>query len=529
MWPQAVAVKPAKAGAWEADLGLDELVNSLSTDRRYSPYIRQALAALNTDAEVLRWRQAVMTDLLQNPALVESLLDLLPRFANLRQNTGMGNSRQRNLLLETSDRLAELDIYTELVSDLHALLKNVPLKSAALIDIRTNLAALLENPNFQELRQQLQELRGPLENITSLTIGINLDLELRPSSAVLLSINGYAFGEPASFLEKLIGVRMSDMDETGIAPLNHLPQDREIRFLTPLFQDLDRLMTQIAQPIARALNRYTRVSSGALANLEYEVAFFCAAARFAQNLSQRGVPFCLPEIAPVDSRITEIDGLVNVLLCVRPEQPISSDAAFNDDGRIAILTGPNSGGKTTYLRAVGLAQVMFQAGVFVPARGARISPVDRILTHFPALENRQQGRLAEEAGRLREIFQQATPNSLVLLNETFSSTASGEALYLAQDILCGLRALGVRAVYATHLVELAERIEELQKTVAGDSDFFSLVAGVQFDDSGQAAPTFEIQRGLPLGRSYAQEIARRHGISLEQILALRDDGAQAGT
>lgn len=528
MWPPGAKVKQPLSGAWEADLGLDELVNALTSDRRYIPFIRHTLAALISDETVIRWRQAVIADFIHNPPLVESIQTLLPRFASLRHNPSLMGNRQRNLLLETSDRLSELDLYTALVADIHGALENAKLESSALAEIRGHLAVLLDNPHFQELRQQLHELRSPLENIRSLTVGINLDLELKPLSAVLLAINDESFGEPASFLERVIGLRNSDIEENGIAPLHHLPQDREMRFLTPLFQDLDRLMTQVAQPIARALTRYARLSSASLANLENELAFFTAAAHMAQSLSQRSIPFCLPEIAPPDSRLIEVQALMNILLCAKQAQPVASDAQFNQQGRIAVLTGPNSGGKTTYLRAVGLAQAMFQAGLFVPARHASMSPVDTILTHFPALENRQQGRLAEEAGRLREIFQKITPQSLVLLNETFSSTAAGEAMYLAQDILCGLRALGVRAIYATHLVELAEHISELQSMVAGESDFFSLVAGVRFDDAGQAVPTFQITRGLPLGRSYAEEIARRHGISLEQILALRDNSPQPG-
>jgi DNA mismatch repair ATPase MutS len=148
-----------------------------------------------------------------------------------------------------------------------------------------------------------------------------------------------------------------------------------------------------------------------------------------------------------------------------------------------------------------------------------MSPVDGIFTHFPALETRQQGRLAEEAARLRTIFAHVTGRSLVLLNETFSSTSSGEALYLAQDMLCGLRSAGARAIFATHLVELVAQVGEIEAAVAGESRLYSLVAGVERRADGEFAPTHRITRGAPLGRSYAQEIARQHGISLDQILA----------
>ncbi len=126
--------------------------------------------------------------------------------------------------------------------------------------------------------------------------------------------------------------------------------------------------------------------------------------------------------------------------------------------------------------------------------------------------------------RLREVFQRATPQSLVLLNESLSSTAFSEALYLAQDILAALRSIGLRAIYATHLVELAEHISEIEASISGDSTLFSLVAGIRVTDD-HAVPTFEIARGQPLGRSYAHEIARRYGISLEQILQARSNNS----
>ncbi len=123
------------------------------------------------------------------------------------------------------------------------------------------------------------------------------------------------------------------------------------------------------------------------------------------------------------------------------------------------------------------------------------------------------------------MLQHSTQHSLVLLNETFSSTAFGEALYLAQDVLAAMCLIGSRAVFATHLVELVDHFDEIEGRVHGTSNLFSLVAGIELKDDGTAIPTYQITRGEPLGRSYAQEIARRHGISLAQILERRGGGA----
>ncbi len=517
MFPDVKISPPVTTGAWENDLALSDVIKALTLDKRYASYIRQALISLTTDADMIRWRQEILTDFLNNPSLPEVVETLLPSFSSLQQGNSLFGQRQRNVLLDTSDRLAEIDIYITLIQGLHEALNLASLKSSALLHLRDNLLALLNDGDFQSLRDDLPAMRAPLEKITSLTIGVNLDPDLKPISAALMAVNDFPIGESRSFLEKLIGAS-AEGEDSSVSPLRFLPRNRDERILQPLFQDLDRLLTHVAQPVARALNQYARINSESLIGLEYELAFFAAAAHLFGRL-----PFhCFPEIAPLDERVTDISELASLHLLLRQnETPVTSNADFGDAGRIAILTGPNSGGKTTYLRSVAMAHVLFQAGLPIPARRARMSPIDTILTHFPALESQHQGRLAEEAIRLRALFEHTTAYSLILLNETFSSTSPGEAVYLAQDVLCGLRVIGVRAIYATHLIELAQRIDEIEAAVEGSSRIFSLIATVQLDIEGQTLRTFRIERGLPLGRSYAQEIARLHGISLEQILAAR--------
>jgi hypothetical protein len=522
MWPGKIPETTSTNVGWEDDLGLGELVQALSPDKIHQPFIRKTLTALNTDAQVIAWRQAVMTDFMKNPELAGEVESILPRLAHLRMGTALLGKRQRNLLLDTADRAAELDSYVHIVADLHEALAVSTLESKALLQLHSHLETLMADEHFQTLQRDLPDMRSPLENIRSLTIGINLDVELKPYSAALLAINDYPVGERAALLERLIGIRQDEHDESGLAPMHYTPRDADQRPLSPLFQDLDRLLTQTAQPIAKALNRYVRIGTVTLASLENEFAFYVGAVHLIARLQERGIAYCVPQATLIEERSIQINDLTNISLALKQaERPVPSQAEFDDNGRIAILTGPNSGGKTTYLRSVGLAQVMFQAGLFVAARNARLSPVDKITTHFPALESRQQGRLAEEAARLHKIFQQITPYSLVLLNETFSSTSSGEAFYLARDILCALCIVGVRAIYATHLTELAEHLSEIGQRVEGASRLFSLAASVQITDEGQTRPTFEIKRGLPLGQDYARQIAQHHGISLEQILDMR--------
>ena len=202
---------------------------------------------------------------------------------------------------------------------------------------------------------------------------------------------------------------------------------------------------------------------------------------------------------------------------------VKNDILLGPEGGIQVLTGPNHGGKTTYLQGVGLVYILAQVGCYVPGTQATLSPLDQLFTHFPLEEKPESeaGRFGEETMRLRKIFEQVTRHSLVLLNESLSSTSFGESLYLAQDIMRILRRIGARAIYSTHLHELANQVEELNDSVPGDSKIISIVSSpIDASEQVEGADvnrTYKLEIRPPLGQSYAREIAARYGISYQQL------------
>ena len=150
------------------------------------------------------------------------------------------------------------------------------------------------------------------------------------------------------------------------------------------------------------------------------------------------LPVCRPQFIPREHKKFIASGIYDLSLALHlaSKQEFSLDAIVKNDvfmdserGLIFIVTGPNQGGKTTYLRAVGLVQLLAQAGILVPAESAVISPVDRIFTHFASAEQTDddRGRL-EEGGwsAWRQIMQEISGDSLLLMNESFSSTNAHE-------------------------------------------------------------------------------------------------------
>jgi DNA mismatch repair protein MutS len=163
-----------------------------------------------------------------------------------------------------------------------------------------------------------------------------------------------------------------------------------------------------------------------------------------RRLREAGLAVAPPGYARMDDRWAEVvDAYDPTLALAQPAAPIVTNrVSFGAEcGRVWVLTGPNRSGKTTYTRCVGLTQILFQAGLYVPAASAKISPVDAIYTHFSTHEESRPGlgRLDVEAERLAIIFRQATPHSLILLNEALSGTSALEALDLARGLVRGLR------------------------------------------------------------------------------------------
>ena len=531
------------------DLGLDELAIAMSISPLYRQTVKIILLNPCEDGAVIAYRQQVLDDFLNADGVAAGFEELLPLLARLHDTLTTSASGGGPSLHETLGRLTELKTYLACVERLRAILAapGKGLHSRGLCGLRDSLKTLADDETYQSLAKNLPEILAQLKGVPSVTIGVNLDSELLPVEATLLSINDKPF-RGGSLVERLMGKQASDKPDRGIAPLHSLPYTtvddgmrivstpiRADPMMVPLFKDLVKLLQTVISPISAALKDYAKINATFLVTLEEEVAFYLGAVRFIQRMQEAGLPMCRAEILPEQERVCELDGMFNPLLAMRLQQGrekldgvvIENDVDFGPAGRIFILTGPNQGGKTVYTQGVGLAQLLFQTGLHVPARSARISPVDGIYTHFASEEKSLAGvgRLGEEAQRLGEIFQAVSPRGLVLLNESLSSTSPGESLYMAQDIVRALRLFSVRAVFATHLHELAESVETINAEIDGDSCLVSLVAGVDLREgrvdaevSGDLVPrSYKIKPGPPRGHSYARGIAVHNGISFEQL------------
>lgn len=540
--PQAQIHKPTLGDLSSRDLGLDKIVAALAPERKHQPFIEAILRHLTTDADIIRYRQAVLADLLAHPSLAQKLTDLLPTIDELASFSSDPFFPEKTVLHEVSWRLGELENLVICVTQLSRMLKSVGgnLRADGWQRLRDAAAHMEQDPSFRQLAQELPGILEKLRAVGSITIGVNLDNLLRPVEATLVAINAEKF-KTSNLLQKLLG-RTEDgwqgMAElhTAInrnAPMNPVTSDQRHAannpLLIPLFRDLADILDKTSKPIARTLSQFSQLNGQFLTRLRHELHFYLGAVKLVRRFRDLGLPLCQPDIAPIEARCCEVAGSYNVNLALHlqwekdvSQRIVRNEVSLGDRGRIAILTGPNQGGKTTYLQAIGLTFVLAQAGLLVPGTQARLSPVDGLFTHYPVEEALEKGtgRLGDEAKRLHELFGRATRHSLILLNETFATTSAGESFYLAQDVVRVLQLMGVRAVFATHLHDLAAAADELNATTTGDGQVISLVASPIATGGDGGHRSYIVQPGPPLGRSYAQEIATRYGVSLEQLTDL---------
>ena len=578
------------------DLDLGEVVRAIAgRDRRRDAVAWAVLTEPDTGAPTIAYRQEIVTELAREPRLRARLAATLPALAELGRGGEPAASAHEDDwgILELTRRLADLSLYLRAVGELRAALLETQPGSAGMRALAAALAAEAASPEFTALEQELPALRDRVQQGECVTIAINLKPSWEPESAAILSIGPRTPG-PASMVGRLLGAHE---DGRALTPLRRTDPVHFTNPDNPLFRDLRTLLEATAGPALSTLERYRTLSAAKLSHLEPELAFYLGAAALVTRLQEAGLPLCAPEIAPAEERCCHIQGGYNLALALRllgergagARRIVPSDMTFDSSaGRIWILTGPNRGGKTTFIRGVGLAHLLFAAGLPVPGRAARISPVDMVQTHFLAAETAKpgEGRLDEEAERLAEVFSEASPQSLLLLNEVLAGTSQIEALALAVDAVRGLRLLGARCIYATHLHDLAAATDRINESVPdADSPVASLVAGVlepgeaggpepiwirrageepaagdgwgpwstaalgtadhtaggaepavpgaALDPAdrgqGEIRPTFHIVPGPPRMQSFASAIAKQHGISFGQLRQrLRERGILQG-
>ncbi len=510
--------------ATETNLSLEELCISITSNEKQCKIIKEILLNMCNDEEVIRYRQNIFEDFMDSEELISAMDSILKLLEELQHVTNESSSFEEARLWKLFSRFKELEAYVDCVTEINRLMRGLDIKSEGLTSIRNIVSEISEDAEFKSLTDTVKNLEIEINEIQSITIGINLDSSLNPIEATLVSVNKTRFIEHSWFKELVqqkTGMKYQDFG--NISRIYRMSDDRRNPIMNTLYREIDKILTPVINDLSAGLKRYSHIKGYYLLELIPELTFYLGCTGLLKKLKSNGMPLCKPEIMKLDDRSCRINDIYNINLALHmlrqndspAEKLVLNNVSFDENGRILILTGANRGGKTVYTEALGLAFLLFQAGTFIPGTYASISPTDHILTHFPVDENQtvELGRLGEETKRLNEIFQEATKFSLVLLNESLSSTSFSEGLFIAQDVVKAFRYLGARVIFNTHMHELASYADRMNKEVSGDSKIISMITGLV-----KGERSYIIIPGEPTGKSYAMDIAHKFGISYEQIL-----------
>lgn len=259
----------------------------------------------------------------------------------------------------------------------------------------------------------------------------------------------------------------------------------------------------------RAINESTNVLAQSaehignfFLNLQQELAFYVGCLNLHDKMKELRMPLCIPEFLSLQSENRNFNNLYDISLALTKNTSVIGNRLCAEDKRLYIITGANQGGKSTFLRSIGQAQLMMQCGIFVGAESFQAPIRNKIFTHFKKEEDSsmQSGKLDEELSRMNQIANQITPWSLILFNESFAATNEREGSEICRQITKALIDNKIEVFSVTHLYAYA--ISFLQD---GRQDVLYLTA----QRSEDGTRSFQIVPGKPLQTAYGEDLYRK--------------------
>jgi len=491
-----VDVAGASEPSFFSDLNLDQVVASITAGRDEYDLTQFFYAPLRRVAAV-EYRHEVFRDLEQD-AVREAVRSFAEQMQRMRRFLGLAKKQHYKYEKERWF-LDAAAIYCDAVSSMARALADLELSSAGFQGLRDHVTTYTASERFTSLTD---ETRAILDGLAR----VNYTVRIRGRRVTVSAYRG----------ERDYSVEVERTFERF-----RQGQVEDHRFKLPDSGSMDHVEARIAELVAqlypdafRALDafctRHRDFLDQTIARFDREVQFYLAYAEHTDRLAAAGLPFRYPTVS---ARFQEVsaeeafDIALAAKLVGEQSTVVRNDFFLRGQERVLVLTGPNQGGKTTFARMFGQLHYLGSLGLPVPAQNARLFLPDRLFTHFEREEDiaTLRGKLEDELVRVREILEQAGGDSVVILNEIFTSTTLDDAIYLGAEVLKQIIDLGSLAVCVTFVDELASLGEA---TV-------SMVATVAPDDP--AKRTYKIVRKPADGRAYAWAIAAKYGLTSETL------------
>ncbi|HVW46763.1 MAG TPA: hypothetical protein VHA76_06910 [Solirubrobacterales bacterium] len=465
------------------DLGLDGVVDAMAAgDDLIAAVAQRALLDGLTETEDVHYRQAALRDCVAHPEAVRRLHEIATSAVRRPRQVWGSLGRSPGLVLSHAVKL--LAVLLEDLHDLRGLADESggDFESDAFDRFFAMVTEEIDDAYLDEVAAHLKRLEfkgGVLISARLGDGGKGTDYVLRRPEhephglervAALFDRSGYSFTLPPR--DEQGAQALGDLRDQGInlvAEAAEQSADHVIAFFTALLVELD---------------------------------FYVGCLNLRDRLADRGDPVCVPEVRPLGATELEAHGLYDLGLALRTDAPMVRNDIVAGDRLLVVITGANQGGKSTFLRGVGLAQLMAQAGMFVAAESFRADLRDGLFTHFKREEDAEMksGKLDEELARMSAIADALSPSGMVLFNESFAATDEQEGSEIARQVTDALLQAGVKVIHVTHMYELAHGFE----TAAGVDPLF-----LRAERTEDGTRTFRLVEAPPLSTSFGEDVYRR--------------------
>ncbi len=467
-----------------ADLGLEQLFAAMAGgDAFLGAVARQVVLAPLGDLDTIGYRQAALHDTLVHRDAVQAIYDLVVGAIDgeRRNFFGLFTRSPESILHRSSEVMA---FFVGVLRQLRSLAEHHAdrFESEAFTTLFSMLSKELSDDYFAEVDAHLKRLRFSGGVLVSAELGSGA----HGASYVLRAPN-----QPTGrrHLRDLFGaghahtVVVADRDEAGLQTLGQLR---------------DRGVNLVADALARSVDHILAF----FRLLRMEIGFYLGAAELHRVLASKGEPVCVPEVLPTTAQAWSARGLVDVCLSLTTTEPVVGNDVDADAVPLVMVTGANQGGKSTFLRSVGQAQLMAQCGLFAGATSLRLSIAEGCFTHFKREEDTSMthGKLDEELYRMRAIVDQVAPGSVVLCNESFSATNESEGSEIGRQVVQALVDCDVRVFFVTHFFDLADGFA---RQAATPVRFLRAERGVE------GSRPFHLVEAPPRRTGYGEDVYRR--------------------
>jgi len=491
--PQQTAEMPS----YFVDLNLDQVVDLICAEfKEYElkPFYYTRLS--NLDA--IRYREEVMADLDQDISL-RAVRAFSEKMRLMR--VCLNGAKEFHSYPHTATRrfLAAVDTYCAAVEGLSRDLSGFDARSRGLHSLREYLSQYITSGSFRSLAAETAKLKTDLS-------AVKYSLLMNEGSMTVWNYNGepdYTAAVEGTFAKFRRGAAGKHSLEVPMwSGMNHIEsqiQDRVALLYPDVFRSLEAYHESRADYLDKTIERFDR-----------EVQFYVAYLTYVGKFRSGGLTFCQPALSATSKAVRAtgtFDAALAGKLIREKKAVVLNDFFLSGAERILIVSGPNQGGKTTFARTFGQLHYLASLGCLVPGGEVRLYLYDELFTHFERAEDptNLRGKLQDDLVRVRQILDRATPNSIVIMNEIFSSTTVKDAIYLSKKIIGRMSALDLLGVCVTFLDELASLNE---KTV-------SMVSAV--DPANPAVRTFKVERKPADGLAYALAIAEKYQVTYNWI------------